>query len=66
MRLITFNRFKPDKGLDYCRVQIMRKVKAGEFPPPVPLSDRRIAWVEAEVDDWIAKRAALRHVKQAA
>jgi predicted DNA-binding transcriptional regulator AlpA len=62
MKLITFDQLKPNKGIPYCRVHLMRKVGAGEFPKPVPLSGRRIAWLEAEVDAWIAaaveKRAA--------
>lgn len=65
MKLLTFSQLKPEKGIFYCRVHLMRKVEAGEFPKPIDLSDRRIAWIESEVDDWIATRAALR-VKEAA
>lgn len=56
MKLIPFDRLKPDKGIDYCRDHLRRKVKAGEFPTPVSLSDRRIAWREDEIDDWLASR----------
>jgi prophage regulatory protein len=66
MKLITFSQLRPEKGIPYCRVHLMRKVASGEFPQPVDLSDRRIAWIESEVDEWVSARAALRHVNQAA
>ena len=34
--------------------QVRRKEKAGDFPLHIPLSDRRIAWIEAEIDSWIS------------
>jgi prophage regulatory protein len=60
MKLITFKQLKPDKGIPYCRVHLMRKVEAGEFPKPFPLSGKRIAWLESEVDNWIAAAAEKR------
>ena len=49
------------------------KIKQGEFPRPVRLTDKRpatsgqrkpksppSAWIESEVDDWIASRIAAR------
>ena len=56
MKLITFDQLAPDKGIPYCRDHLRRKVKAGEFPKPIALSDSRIAWREDEVDDWLASR----------
>ncbi|WP_336019118.1 AlpA family transcriptional regulator [Acinetobacter lwoffii] len=32
----------------------------GLFPKPVKLSERRVAWIESEVDAWIAERIANR------
>ena len=54
MRLVTFDQLKPGKGIAYSRDHLRRKVKAGEFPAPVQVSDRRIAWREDDVDAWIA------------
>jgi predicted DNA-binding transcriptional regulator AlpA len=65
MRIVTFNGLKA-KGIPYCREQVRRKEKAGDFPLHIPLSDRRIAWIEAEIDSWIEQRAAMRDTKQAA
>jgi prophage regulatory protein len=35
---------------------LMRLVRAGKFPKPVPLGQTRIAFVEAEVEAWIKAR----------
>lgn len=37
---------------------IHAKIAAGEFPPPIRLSTRAVAWIEAEVDAWIEQRIA--------
>ena len=33
-------------------------VRDGRFPAPVAISKRRVAWVEGEIDRWIADRIA--------
>lgn len=60
MKLIDFKQLAPCKGITYSRDHLRRKCAAGEFPEPIPVSVRRIAWVEAEVDAWLARRAASR------
>jgi predicted DNA-binding transcriptional regulator AlpA len=71
MTLLDYKPLK-DKGITYSREHIARKVKAGEFPEPVVLSrddrgtPKRIAWVEAEVDAWIADLAAKRETTKVA
>jgi prophage regulatory protein len=64
MRILTYGQLK-EKGIPYCREQVRRKAKAGSFPAPIPLSDRRIAWIESEVDAWLAERASRREPKAA-
>ena len=59
MRVLTFDQLK-GKGVPYCRMHIDRLEKAGEFPKRVQLSPNRVAWVESEIDDWIAQRIAAR------
>ena len=41
------------------KVQIYRMMAWGKFPRPVPVGPHRVAWVEREVDAWIAERVAL-------
>lgn len=48
-----------DKGIPHGDVQLWRLIKAGEFPKPVKIGSRN-AFVELEVDDYIAKRIAAR------
>lgn len=42
------------------RTTIYEKVKAGDFPAPVKLSVRSVAWRLAEVEDWINSRQSTR------
>jgi prophage regulatory protein len=61
MKLITYSEVRSKKGINYNRDHLRRKVKAGEFPKPVSLSPRRIAWIEEEIDAHIADLATRRH-----
>jgi len=56
MKLLDYKRLR-ERGIPYTRVHLARLIKADKFPAPVSLSTKRIAWVEAEIDDWIAKLA---------
>jgi prophage regulatory protein len=58
-RLITFPELK-QRGLRWTRDHLRLKCDRNEFPKPIALSPRRIAWVEREVDQWIADRIAER------
>jgi predicted DNA-binding transcriptional regulator AlpA len=60
MKLIDFEQLKPEKGIPYSRDHLRRRCKSGTFPMPIKLSDRRIAWIEAEVDAFVADQAAER------
>lgn len=37
-----------------------RLINAGEFPRPVPLGPRRVAFIEREVNDWVLSRVDAR------
>lgn len=34
---------------------IYDRMKAGEFPRPVKISDGTVRWIESEVDEWISR-----------
>lgn len=38
------------------RSTLYMKIRTGEFPSPVQLGPRAVAWVGSEVDEWIARR----------
>ncbi|CAA0101008.1 Uncharacterised protein [Halioglobus japonicus] len=43
-----------------CRAKIYQMMEAGEFPRPVNLGTRSVAWVATEVLEWVETRIALR------
>jgi predicted DNA-binding transcriptional regulator AlpA len=61
MRLLTFTELQRQKGIPYCRDHLRRLVKAGQFPLPIVLGARRIAWSEDEVDAYLEKLVAKRN-----
>lgn len=50
----------PLKGISFSSVHLHRLIRAGKFPPPFYMSERRPAWTEATLDLWIAEREAER------
>ena len=60
MKLLTFPELKSTRGINYSRRHLRDLVKTGRFPKPVPVSEARIAWIEDEVDRWLAAKAAAR------
>jgi prophage regulatory protein len=48
------------------RAAIYADIRAGTFPQPIPIGLNSVAWLEAEVDRWIADRLAERNEARAA
>ncbi len=46
----------------YSRQHLETLIAAGEFPAPVKIGIRRIAYIRVEVNDWIASKIASRRV----
>jgi len=42
------------------RSTIYSLIKASQFPKPISLGPRSVAWIEAEIDEWIAQKVACR------
>ncbi len=63
MKVIAYDLLKTVKGIGYSRDHLRRKVKAGEFPAPIAISDSRIAWIEAEIDHWLEAKVAQRSTR---
>lgn len=47
----------------YSKAWIYKLIDQGRFPKPVKIGSRSIAFVESEVDEWIAERIAARDKK---
>ncbi len=56
IRLIPMGALRSEKGVDYTRTHIYRLIKAGDFPRPIRLGSNRIAFVESEIDAYIAAK----------
>ena len=46
------------------KTQIYTRMGRDEFPRPVPLGNRRVAWLEREVREWMEVRIAERDLAQ--
>lgn len=44
---------------------IYAEMAKGKFPKPIQISERRVAWLESEIDAWIAERIASRNATTA-
>jgi prophage regulatory protein len=62
MKVLTFNDLGT-KGIPFTRIHIGRLIKSGDFPQPVRIGsgrNGRIAWLEKEIDAWLAARVKAR------
>ena len=54
MKLMRLKEVMQATGLG--RSTLYKYMAAGQFPEPVPLGGRSVAWVQDEVDNWILAR----------
>ncbi|MFW1754596.1 helix-turn-helix transcriptional regulator [Acinetobacter wanghuae] len=55
-RLIRRKEVQAKTGLGASSIYAL--MSEGKFPKPITLSIRRVAWIESDVDLWIAERIA--------
>ncbi|WP_213804782.1 AlpA family transcriptional regulator [Granulicella sp. dw_53] len=48
------------------RSSIYAKISLGEFPAPVNLGARAVAWIDAEVQEWISDRVKASRISSSA
>lgn len=53
------------RRVGYSRPSIYRKIDRTEFPAPVQLGGRAVAWLESEIDAWIESRVKARQIDSA-
>jgi prophage regulatory protein len=61
-RLLRLGEVQARIGLS--RSTIYSQIKLGKFPKPVKLGPSASAWVEAEVESWLAARISERNAEQ--
>ena len=54
MRILNSNEVVKKIGLS--EVTIWRRERDGSFPKRINLSERRVGWVESEIEDWLGSR----------
>jgi prophage regulatory protein len=62
-RLLTFPELKPRKGINFSAQWTSKLIRDGLFPRPIKLGSGPNGtnfWIEAEIDAWIAAKAAER------
>jgi prophage regulatory protein len=64
-RLISYEDLK-SKGIPYSKPHLWRLEKQGKFPKRVPIGAGRYAYVEEEIDAYIAQKIAERDARSAA
>ena len=57
MRLLTLAEVEAKVGLKSS--QIYRLIERGQFPAPVPLTERARRWLVHEIEEWLRGRVAL-------
>lgn len=56
-KLTILDRAQVTQRTSLKKESIIRMARAGEFPQPIKLGERRrIGWIEAEVEQWIAEQ----------
>ncbi len=58
MRLLTWKQVR--ESVVYSRQHWDRLIAQGVAPKPIKLGPHRVAWVQEEIDAWVAERIALR------
>jgi prophage regulatory protein len=64
-RLIIYSDLRP-KGIALSKLQLWRLEKAGQFLKRVQVTPGRHAWIEREIDEYLAQCIAMRNAKSEA
>ena len=59
MKIVRFDDL-PSKGVIYSRPHLWRLIKAGRFPKPIKGLSSENAWLESDIDAYIAALVAAR------
>ena len=59
MQLLDRNGLR-EKGIPFTKQHIDRLIRKGEFPRPIKIGSNTNAWIEDEVDQYVADRVTQR------
>jgi prophage regulatory protein len=60
MRVLSYPDLRDRKGIVWSRAHVYRMIKAGNFPRPLKLGVGTTAWLEEEIDRWLARHITKR------
>jgi prophage regulatory protein len=60
VKLLWYRDLKATRGINFSRRYLYTLEKQNKFPRRVPVGDHRVAWVESEIDDFLAGKLAAR------
>jgi prophage regulatory protein len=63
MRVLIYEELKELKGIPFSPKHLIHLEKTGRFPRRIKIGERAVAWVEEEIDAYLADRAAKRDGK---
>ncbi|MCC5451689.1 AlpA family transcriptional regulator [Rheinheimera sp. UJ51] len=52
-------RSEVSKATTLCKTSIYELMKTGDFPKPINIGGRRVAWLQSDIETWITDRLAL-------
>ena len=55
-KLISFPELKARYGVPFTRRHLLTLEANKKFPGRVPIGDNRVAWIEAEVQEWVDRK----------
>lgn len=56
MKLLMFRELRDRYNVPFTRVHLRRLIAAGEFPAPLLLGARRVAWRDTDIEAWLESR----------
>jgi prophage regulatory protein len=60
IRLLEFRDLKATRGIAFSRRYLYTLEAQNKFPRRVPMGEHRVAWVESEIDTYLAEKLAAR------
>lgn len=63
MRLLKLKDVMHTTGL--ARSTVYKYINDGNFPKPLSLGERNVAWLESEIQDWILEKIEQRDAQEA-
>jgi prophage regulatory protein len=61
MKVLSYPELRTEKGIRFSAQWLRKLIKQGRFPPPIPIGDASVGFIESEIDDWIRGKIAARN-----